>query len=273
MPLRRRVIEYLYCKAVIIDDKYLKSALELDFDSKLFSMSYYETCKWKILHIIFLLNLILLLIVLIPIVKKKINKRRTHGYNKALPDDVFTDAAKAISKTWMTHNTTYIETFLSDNLIYVGQNFKTIKGKDNYIDYLTDKFVRDRTSEIKIHPIVTHCDFYKHSAVVLSTKDGNAVYLLFRIENGLITHLVLTSTIKYPIDWTEEEIKPCLTNVLEPKENQLPCLTCGTLSEDLQWILFCKSPTSQAPLHGCEGELSICPKCKKPVEFRLTVMF
>ena len=264
MPLRRKIIEYLYCKAVIIDDRYLRSALELGFDFKLFSMSYYETCKWKTLQIIFLLNLILLLFLLIPIVKiKKINMHINDDYNKALPNDILTYAQKAMAKTWMTQNISYIEKYLSDNVIYVVKNLKTIKGRDDYINYLKDKFVRDRTGGIKTHSRAVFCNFHKHSIVLTLTEDGGSFFQLLRIENDLITHIVLISTIEHTLYKLEKE---SLSIALDSKENQLPCMTCGILSENLQWRLF-QPPKSWEHLHGRKIEITFCSKCKKRVEF------
>ena len=297
--LRRKVIEYLYCKAVLIDDKYLKSALKLGYDKKLSSLSYYETSGWKILQIFFLLNLIALLFVYVPIIKtvrlfkkhkKHISDSKRYSRSQKLADNIYTTVAKAMSKTWMTQNTAYIEKYISDDVMYVIYGCNTIRGKENYINYLRDKFKQDRENKIKfdVKPYSNHF-VSNHTAVSVYTQKQQSLYEAFRIEEEIVTHIsAIPSQSTFRFEY--KVIEPYLNNKLEPKKNRRPCMKCGILSEDLLWIVYQSIPDpSEFPCTRCgvlsdeilqklkpadfrdwavrEAEVSICPECKNQIEF------
>ena len=299
IPLIRRITESLYCQVIAIDDKYLDSILKLGYDEKLSSLSYYETSGWKILRIFFLLNLIVLLIVFIAVVriskvlkkyKRHISDSRSNRNRKKLPDDIYTRVAKAMSKARMTQNTAYVEKHISDEVVYVIYGCNTIKGKENYINYLKDKFEQDRANKVKfdVNPYCSHF-VSNHTAVSVYTRKNQSLYEAFRIEKEVVTHIAAIPS-KSTFRFEHKVIEPYLNNKIEPKKNRKPCMKCGILSEDLLWIVYQRIPDpSEFPCIRCgvlsgkilqklkptdfgdwavrEAEVSICPECKNQIEF------
>ncbi len=57
---------------------------------------------------------------------------------------------------------------------------------------------------------------------------------------------------------------------IEGKMNHKSCPKCNLPSEELIWIDFSSPKEAWRSLSGNQGPLSICPKCKIQVEFRLS---
>ena len=106
-------------------------------------------------------------------------------------------------------------------------------------------------------------------------KDKNQVYQQSfflqqdekRLNNQLQNLRVQSQT--YGKHFPIEDIKKCLNDTLERKlfTNKHNCLICSRKSGNLLWIHF-KSPYyTWKNLMGREGSLSICEKCRIPVEF------
>lgn len=92
-------------------------------------------------------------------------------------------------------------------------------------------------------------------------KDGRITHAVvlpeYFLNNLYLNHFQLDEPI---LDW--ETVQLCMEEIVEPEANHIPCLECGTLSENLEWHKF----TYRMGLHGYVGIMSICHRCKKEVE-------
>ncbi len=120
---------------------------------------------------------------------------------------------------------------------------------------------------------VETCKFHAKTCVVINPrKQLDKHYLLFRIIDGKITHIVYTPvTVKRGIRYNPFEDLPWTVEFLsnrsyadaEALKNHLPCFTCGTPSEQLQWRRLSLKNTQ----YVIDGVTSICPHCNRQVEY------
>lgn len=70
------------------------------------------------------------------------------------------------------------------------------------------------------------------------------------------------------------DILDCANNTLDSRlyKNHRNCPICGSKSESLTWIQFSSPASTWENLCGRSGPLSICQKCKIPVEFVVELM-
>jgi hypothetical protein len=82
-------------------------------------------------------------------------------------------------------------------------------------------------------------------------------------------HKIQERSLAYGIYFPVEDINKCLNDTIQRNAftNHLNCLNCNRKSEDLLWIRFKSPGYTWKNLMGREGALSICEKCKIPVEF------
>ena len=193
-----------------------------------------------------------------------------------IPDTSCTSAATALGRGIADGDFSAFENMLSDQIIHVNYRRESISGKDEVIQYW--KGWRSRYVETKKAAKfeVVHSNYYSDSCLLLGSmvvlfliKDGYVTKTLFipRFLNRMVGHH--DDMLDFPFDL--DSIMPCLTNVNtlseidnnESKENRIPCLTCGTPSEKLEWCgsLF------KAGYHGYSGVVSVCPHCHKVVEY------
>ena len=193
-----------------------------------------------------------------------------------IPDTSCTSAATALGRGIVDGDFSAFENMLSDQIIHVNYRRESISGKDEVIQYW--KGWRSRYVETKKATKfeVVHSNYYSDSCLLLGSmvvlfliKDGHVIKTLFipRFLNRMVGHH--DDMLDFPFDL--DSIMPCLTNVNtlseidnnESKENRIPCLTCGTPSEKLEWCgsLF------KAGYHGYSGVVSVCPHCHKVVEY------
>ena len=120
---------------------------------------------------------------------------------------------------------------------------------------------------------VETCKFYARACVVINPrKQPDKHYILFRIFDGKLTHIVHTPvTIKRGIrynpfedlPWTIEFLNMRSYDDAEPRKNHLPCFACGASSEQLRW----RKLTLKNTQNVIDGVTSICPHCNRQVEY------
>lgn len=171
-------------------------------------------------------------------------------------------------------NFSNFDNHIAHNIIFVINNKGTIHGKNNFINYWLDH--RDL-----VHRVVQHSILYNRVAVIDIDKK-EIRYFLFRTHKEKITHAVY---ITFPNRYNNEPssiirgynhsfkfTKSCLKNIekekIPTKENRVPCLYCGTLSENLNWfnINFIKEGFFYYGASYFSGFISFCPKCQKVIE-------
>lgn len=192
-----------------------------------------------------------------------------------LPHTPYTAAAKALGKGIVEGDFSDYEQMLSDQVVHVNYKKESIYGKREVLEYW--KGWRSRyveTKDAKKFEVV-HSNYYSNSCLLLENMivmflvDGGKVaktVLIQRFLNGMVGHH--DDLLDFPFDL--ESIKPCLTKIKAPSviddetnENRIPCMICGTPSEELEWY----SSLFEAGYHGYQGLVSVCPHCHKVVEY------
>ena len=123
---------------------------------------------------------------------------------------------------------------------------------------------------------VAHSNYYSNTCLLLEN-----MIVLFIIHDGLIAMTIMSprllngmvghkgDLLDFPFEL--DSIRHCLTKIKAPSEidddetneSRMPCLTCGTPSEKLEWY----SSLFEAGYHGYQGLVSVCPHCHKVVEY------
>lgn len=193
-----------------------------------------------------------------------------------IPHTSRTTAATALGRGIVDGDFSEFEKLLSEQIVHVNYRRESISGKDEVIQYW--KGWRSRYVETKKATKfeVVHSNYYSDSCLLLGSmvvlfliKDGHIIKTLFtpRFLNRMVGHH--DDMLDFPFDL--DSIMPYLTKVKtlseidddEKKENRIPCLTCGTPSERLEWY----SSLFKAGCHGYSGVVSVCPHCQKVVEY------
>ncbi|MGM9779001.1 MAG: hypothetical protein ACI3ZD_11810, partial [Prevotella sp.] len=153
---------------------------------------------------------------------------------------------------------------------------KTIKSNENIIEYWKgwrEKYVLTR--KVKVIN-VQYNNYYSNACLII-----DHMLVLFSLSDDIVSRMMLSPISLNPsVDYHDnlmdfsfsiDKIKQNLTPIRENdvsdeinnKENRIPCFQCGAKSEKLEWYNFV---TVEYPF-TYEGHVSICPICKRVVEF------
>ena len=192
-----------------------------------------------------------------------------------LPDTLYTRASLALGRGIVDGDFDEFESLLSNQVKNINYKLRTITGKSEVLEYW--KGWRTRYVEAKkVQKFeVAHSNYYSNTCLLLEN-----MIVLFIIHDGLIAMTIMSprmlngmvghkgDLLDSPLEL--DSIRPCLTKIKDPSEafenesseNRIPCLTCGTPSEDLYWYhsLF------EGGIHGFSGLVSVCPHCNNAVE-------
>ena len=195
-----------------------------------------------------------------------------------LPDDSNTIIAKSFAEALCSDDFETIATLLNDDARMISYRKRTISGKDAFVEYW--KWL---SNLLRIEHKVT--DYHlKYNAFIERTvisirqrdyyqKSTDEAYIFLYLKNHRISVAVVTPRQQQPITiryydldmpaLNYEDVMKNKKDVLAAEPNRMPCLHCGRLSEDLEWYnLYVDS----GPF-GHIGQVSVCPHCKKQVEF------
>lgn len=195
-----------------------------------------------------------------------------------LPEDAYTKASIAMGQAMLTGEFDDLEAMLDDQvstILYHGK--KSINGKKDVLEYWKGwrrRFVETR--DVKKFEVL-HSNYYSHACIQMET-----MVVLFLFHDCKILKMVLAGrnlvgcysyhddlVNDYPfnMDYIKEYLEPLREanefNKPVIKENRIPCMSCGTPSEELEWY----SARINVGIHGYPAQVSICPKCGKVVEF------
>lgn len=193
-----------------------------------------------------------------------------------LPDTLYTRASVALGKGIVDGDFDEFESMLSNQVKNINYKLRTITGKSEVLEYW--KGWRTRYVETKkVQKFeVAHSNYYSNTCLLLEN-----MIVMFIIHDGLIAMTfmsprVLNEMVGHKGDLLDfpfelDSIRHCLTKIKAPSEidddetneNRMPCLTCGTPSEKLEWY----SSLFEAGYHGYQGLVSVCPHCHKVVEY------
>ena len=193
-----------------------------------------------------------------------------------IPNSLYTEAAKSLGTALLTGDFTDFEERLASDAVHISYNKETITGKNHVVDYWKGwrtRFVETRKAK-KFE--VVYNNFYSHACLLMEMMVAMFVIQDNKIQKVLLIQRHLNPTIGHHDDILEfpfdlDSIKGCLSELREPselfepvvKENRIPCLSCGTPSEELEW----HSSLFQSGDLGYTGIVSVCPHCHKVVEY------
>lgn len=193
-----------------------------------------------------------------------------------IPNSPYTEAAKALGEALINGNFEDFESKLHSNVEHISYKKETISGKSQVIEYWRgwrSRYVETRKTK-KFE--VVYSNYYSNACLLMEMM----VVMFFiknnRVQKVLLIQRHLNSMIGYHEDVLDfpfdlKSIKHCLSELREPNEffepvileNRIPCLTCGTHSEKLEW----HSSLFEFGDIGYTGIVSICPHCHKVVEY------
>lgn len=192
------------------------------------------------------------------------------------------EIAIAFSEACHQNNFNTFSKYIAENIVFVINNKETIHGKENFINFWITRNHKIEEENISIHTEIKHCILYNRPYIINEPKRRykKKNCILFRINEDKITHAV------YIFDPFSESIGVHYFDITRPpfafdrfydqikkdtipaNKNRVPCLWCGTLSENLKWynIDFIKDS------YNYKGWISFCPKCKKVIEQNIEII-
>ena len=167
---------------------------------------------------------------------------------------------------------------LADDVVQVLYNNRDIVGRDAVVAYWQDWLVRRKEILKRARLDVRFCRFYERDVCGILFPHSRVHYLISRIEDGLVQQMVFCTNPLQDImirHWDLDRdpdvlsLKHEILEEIKPRRHRFPCMRCGTKSEELQWNNL---SIDNGPI-GYVGEMSVCPHCKKTVEFLPTIFY
>lgn len=191
----------------------------------------------------------------------------------SLPNDIYTEIAKRFAFCRYNQDFSTLRPFLSENVKLIIYKHKERSGIADFESYWIDKEKRLKHDCINVRTSIKFCNYYSHVAVYDQIEGYKPMYVLFRVKDDIVTHVVCApdplqdSTVRY---WSFKRLPFAYGYIMDNVQEQipgepkrLPCLKCGISSEGLVWykVNIDLSPLSYA------GVVSVCENCRKVVEF------
>ena len=193
-----------------------------------------------------------------------------------IPETPYTEAARLLGNALLTGDFADFENLLDTNVEHISYMRETISRKDKVVEYW--KGWRSRyveTKEVKKFAVVYNnnysnaCLLLERMVVMFYIKDNRIRKILLATQHLNLLVGYHDNMLDFPFDLNC--IKHCLSELREPDEifepvvieNRIPCFSCGTPSEELEW----HSSLFQFGDIGYSGIVSVCPHCHKVVEY------
>lgn len=190
-----------------------------------------------------------------------------------LPDDIYTKVSTACANALKSGNWDELTQYITEQttFLYLGTEATTdcINELRKIGSHIQTLHKNDALNDISVET----CKFHARTCVVINPrKQPDKHYILFRIIDGKVTHIVhtpvtVTRGIRYnPLEElprTIEFLKMRSYDDAEPRKNHLPCFACGTPSEQLSWRKLSLKNTQNV----IDGVTSICPHCNRQAEY------
>lgn len=188
-----------------------------------------------------------------------------------LPNNLHTEICKTFVNAFQTNNFSIFEKYLSKETELVRYDKGIEQGADDIITYFKNQHERFRDSQVD--HIIQMSPFFNVPIVKQHFYNEGFLYVVFRIEEGQITHIIYTpgpskpyilrnSLEMAPFDY--QYIKDGIVKEVEPQKYHYPCMVCGKPSNELKWYRF---NTHDGKAYEYAGLLSVCPDCKRQAEF------
>lgn len=191
----------------------------------------------------------------------------------SLPNDIYTEIAKRFALCRYNQDFSTLRPFLSENVKLIIYKHKELSGIADFESYWIDKENRLKHDCINVRTSIKFCTYYTHVAVYDQIEGYKPMYVLFRVKDDIVTHVVCApnplqdSTVRY---WSFQRLPFAYDYIMDNVQEQipgepkrLPCLKCGILSEGLVWY---KVNIDLGSL-SYAGVVSVCENCRKVVEF------
>lgn len=209
---------------------------------------------------------------------EKNSKKLNLKIDNPLIDTLHTAVATLLGEAILSGDFDKFSSFLNEDAEVVIYDDRTISGKANVIDYWNGWRERwviiDKVSKFE----VKHSNYYFRSCLILETMVvlfyftdnmiSKMAIVRSHISGGVYTHHDdLINDYPFKLNYIKKYIVQC--NEAEEnekpsvKKHRLPCFSCGNSSETLDWY----NSDILIGLHGYLGEVSICHKCGKVVEY------
>ena len=190
-----------------------------------------------------------------------------------LPDDIYTKVSTACANALKSGNWDELAQYITEQttFLYLGTEATTdcINELRKIGSHIQTLHKNDALNDISVET----CKFHARTCVVINPrKQPDKHYILFRIIDGKVTHIVHTPvTVTRGIRYNPLEELPRTIDFLnmrsyddaEPRKNHLPCFACGAPSERLRWRKLSLKNTQNV----IDGVTSICPHCNRQVEY------
>lgn len=213
--------------------------------------------------------------------KQKKSSSKTHPQEKQinihvasrLPDDIYTKVSVACANALKSGNWDELAQYITEQttFLYLGTEATSdcINELRKIGSHIQTLHKNDALNDISVET----CKFHARTCVVINPrKQPDKHYILFRIIDGKVTHIVHTPvTVTRGIRYNPLEELPRTIDFLnmrsyddaEPRKNHLPCFACGAPSERLRWRKLSLKNTQNV----IDGVTSICPHCNRQVEY------
>lgn len=183
---------------------------------------------------------------------------------------IYTEYCHAIKLMLQARNIEYLPSIFNEESQLVIQGNKTVFGKEVILSELTKFFISAQDAEKFIYDIVLHRHLGVDQVEVLRDVKRGKLFILLLIKDGYVHTMAIHGSFYGRNEnslFSEQEID--YNEHVEPVANQMPCMHCGVLSENLEWVKV----KHDSFFGGTHGHLSICPKCKRQIEFIETLHY
>lgn len=194
------------------------------------------------------------------------------GLEPNMPDYIYKTISIAFAKTFVLGDISFIESFINDKTYLVLYKKDELSGKEHILNYFSDWIDRAAKDNLEVKITVKWQPNQCRPAVYIKPDGYKEMVLLFRVRNNVLADIIFAPSLLqdygcmfHDIDqppYSLEFISSFLGEDEVTQANHLPCPTCGTDSNLIDWYKF-HIPMG---IHGYAGTVSICPDCKRVVE-------
>ena len=163
----------------------------------------------------------------------------------SLPNDIYTEIAKKLAFCRYNQDFSTLRPFLSENVKLIIYKHKELSGIADFESYWIDKEKRLKHDCINVRTSIKFCNYYSHVAVYDQIEGYKPMYILFRVKDDIVTHVVCApNPLQDPIVryWSFKRLPFAYDYIMDNVQEQipgepkrLPCLKCGISSEGLVW--------------------------------------
>lgn len=209
----------------------------------------------------------------------KVSIRKKFGLEPNMPDYIYKTVAIAFAKAFALRDISFIKSFVNDGTCLILYKKDELSGRQRILEYFTDWIDRAAKDNLKVKVTVKWQPNQCRPAVYIKPDGYKEMVLLFRVQNDELADIVFAPSLLqdfgcmfHDLDqppYNVEFISNFLGEDEGTQDNHLPCPICGTDSNLIDWYKF-HIPMG---IHGYAGMVSICPECKKVVEFVPNIRF